>query len=111
MLFRSRVTRVVRKIESDPDGAHDLVSLANEARLSRYYFLRTFENLTGLTPHQYLLRMRLRRAAIRLSTEKTKILDIALDSGFGDISNFNRTFRAEFGSSPRGYRKLMGGES
>jgi AraC family transcriptional regulator len=48
--------------------------------------------------------MRLRRAAIRLRTERAKILDIALGCGFGDISNFNRSFRAEFGVSPRAYR-------
>jgi AraC family transcriptional regulator len=101
----ARVTRVVRMIERHPEIRHDIPSLAREARLSPYHFLRTFEILTGTTPHQYLLRVRLRRAAVRVSTEPTKILDIALDSGFGDVSNFNRTFRSEFGSSPRGYRK------
>jgi len=100
----ARVTRVVRMIEHQHDAPHDLRSLAREARLSPYHFLRTFENLTGVTPHQYLLRMRLRRVAIRLRTESTKILDIALDSGFGDVSNFNRTFRAEYGVSPKMFR-------
>ena len=100
----ARVTRVVRIIERIPEIRHDLPSLAREARLSPYHFLRTFEILTGTTPHQYLLRVRLRRAAVRVITETTKILDIALDCGFGDISNFNRTFRTEFGVSPRVYR-------
>lgn len=101
----ARVTRVVRIMESDPSDEHTLTSLARMARLSPYHFLRTFENLTGTAPHQYLLRIRLRRAALRLRTERSKILDIALDCGFGDISNFNRTFRAEFGVSPRLYRR------
>jgi AraC family transcriptional regulator len=100
----ARVTRVVRMIDSDPEAPHNLSSLAEIARLSPYHFLRMFEGLTGTTPHQYLLRVRLRRAAIRLREEPTKILDIALGCGFGDISNFNRTFRAEFGVSPRAYR-------
>lgn len=103
----ARVTRVVRRIETYPNGSHNLRSLAGEARLSPYHFLRTFETVTGTTPHQYLLRARLRRAAIRVSNEPTKILDIALDSGFGDVSNFNRHFRAEFGVSPRVYRAHM----
>ena len=63
-----------------------------------------FDVLTGATPHQYLLRSRLRRAALRLRTELAKISEIALDCGFGDISNFNRAFPAEFGVSPRAYR-------
>jgi len=71
-----------------------------------YHFFRTFEGLTGTTPHQYLLRIRLRRAALRLRTEPTPILDVALDCGFGDVSNFNHAFRAEFGLSPRAYRSL-----
>jgi AraC family transcriptional regulator len=100
----ARVTRVVRRMESDPDNRHDLASLALEARLSPFHFLRTFQAVTGATPHQYLLRLRLRRAAVRLSTESTKILDVALDCGFGDVSNFNHAFRADFGLSPRAYR-------
>jgi AraC-like DNA-binding protein len=100
----ARVTRVVRMMEQHPGMPHTLASLAREARLSPFHFLRTFERLTAVTPHQYLLRARLRQAAVRLAGEPAKILDIAFDSGFGDISNFNRTFRAEFGLSPRAFR-------
>jgi AraC family transcriptional regulator len=102
----ARVTRVVRTIEGDPDGHYDLSALAREARLSPYHFLRTFQSVAGVTPHQYILRLRLQRAAVRLGTEPTKIVDIALECGFGDVSNFNRTFRAEFGVSPRAWRRL-----
>jgi len=100
----ARVTRVVRMIDNEPSMPHDLRSLAQIARLSPYHFLRTFEELAGTTPHQYLLRARLRRAAIRLRTESARVLDIGLACGFGDISNFNRSFRFEFGMSPRAYR-------
>ena len=79
--------------------------LAREAGLSPYHFLRTFERITGVTPHQYVLRARLREAAIRLVAEPGNVLDIALDCGFGDVSNFNRAFRTEFGVSPRAYRQ------
>lgn len=101
----ARVTRVVRTIERDPDSPHDLSALAHEARLSPYHFLRTFQWVTGVTPHQYLLRLRIRRAAVRLMMESAKIVEIALECGFGDVSNFNRTFRAEFGVSPRDWRR------
>ena len=101
----ARVTRVLRMIESRPDLDHRLDSLAREARLSRYHFLRVFQQLTGLTPHQYLLRARLRRAAIHLMLEPARVLDIALDSGFADVSNFNHAFHAEFGMNPRSFRR------
>jgi AraC family transcriptional regulator len=101
----ARVTRTIRLIERDPGAALTLGSLAREAGLSPYHFLRTFERLTGMTPHQYVVRARLREAAMRLAAEPARVLDIALDCGFGDVSNFNRAFRAEFGVSPRVYRR------
>jgi AraC-like DNA-binding protein len=82
--------------------------MAREAGLSPYHFLRTFERLTGLTPHQYVRRARLRNAATRLAAEPVRVIDIAFDCGFGDVSNFNRAFRAEFGVSPRAYRARSG---
>ncbi len=100
----ARVSKIVRLIEQHPETNLSLDTLATESRLSRYHFIRTFEALTGLTPHQYVLRTRLREAAMRLAGRPAKILDIALDCGFSDVSNFNRVFRAEFGASPRAYR-------
>lgn len=101
----ARVTRVLRAIERHPDAGHTLQSLAREARLSPYHFLRAFRQVTGVTPHQYLLRARLREAVVRLADERARVLDIALDCGFGDVSNFNRAFRAEFRVSPRAFRR------
>lgn len=100
----ARVTRAVRTIDRDPGAVLRLGHLAREAGLSPYYFLRTFKCLTGTTPHQYVLRARLREAASRLATGTEKVLDVALDCGFGDVSNFNRAFRSEFGVSPRVFR-------
>jgi AraC-like DNA-binding protein len=100
----ARVTRVVRMIDRHPDAALTLGSLARAAGLSRYHFLRTFERVTGITPHQYVLRARLREAAMRLAADSGKVVDIALGCGFGDVSNFNRAFRTEYGASPRGFR-------
>jgi AraC-like DNA-binding protein len=48
--------------------------------------------------------MRLRDAALRLRTTREPVLGIALDAGFGDLSNFNHTFRAAFGITPTKYR-------
>ncbi|HKF20321.1 MAG TPA: AraC family transcriptional regulator [Candidatus Angelobacter sp.] len=101
----ARVTRAIRRIDSDPAATLTLEELAQEAKLSIYHFLRTFQRLTGLTPHQYVRRARLRNAATLLAAGKSRVLDIALDCGFGDLANFNHAFRGEFGMAPLAYRK------
>lgn len=104
----ARVTQAVRRIECHPDEPLTLEALAQEAGLSPFHFLRLFERVTGTTPHQYVLRARLREAVTRLTTEPAKVIDVALDCGFGDVSNFNRAFRAEFGVSPKAWRPRRG---
>jgi AraC-like DNA-binding protein len=100
----ARVTRVVRLIEHECHAPLDLQSLARLARLSPYHFIRTFRAAVGATPHQYLRRLRLRRAALRLRTATATVADVAFECGFGDISTFNRAFRREFGATPRVFR-------
>ncbi len=96
-------------IERHSNVALNLRQLAREAHLSPYHFLRTFQRVAGVTPHQYVQRVRLREAALRVlapQPQRAKILDVAFDCGFEDVSNFNRAFRAEFGVSPRKYWRV-----
>jgi AraC-like DNA-binding protein len=104
----ARVTRVLRDVERSPAAGHTLAAMARTAGLSEYHFLRVFEQVAGVTPHQYVLRARLRDAALRLAEGDDRVLDVALDAGFGDVSNFNRAFRSEFHVSPRAYRRGVG---
>ena len=99
-----RVAEVVRHMESTLERAHSLLALAKQARLSPYHFLRVFRKVTGVSPHQLLLRMRLHAAARRLLQSPAAVTDIAYAVGFADLSNFVRTFRAEFGTPPSRYR-------
>lgn len=103
-----RVTEGVRRIEAEPNVSWTLARLAADARQSRYHYLRLFQQVTGVTPHQFVLRARLRAAALRLLDGNDKVIEIALGAGFGDVSNFNAAFRREFGVSPRSYRLSLG---
>jgi AraC family transcriptional regulator len=100
----ARIVPVLRRLEAAPAEPHPLYDLARTAGQSRFHFLRTFKAVTGVTPHQWLLRARLRDAAERLATSDAPVTEVAFDAGFGDLSNFIRTFRAEFGMSPSRYR-------
>ena len=99
-----RMTEVVRYMAEHPAAPHKLTGLARMARMSPYHFLRSFKATTGVTPHQWLLRARLHQAANLLAATRAPVTEIALEVGFEDLSNFSRTFHAEFGASPRQYR-------
>jgi AraC family transcriptional regulator len=95
------------------ERAHEPIDLEGAARaagLSAFHFLRLFAGVLGVTPHQYLVRSRLRRAARLLADEARSITDIAFDVGFGDLSNFVRTFHRAAGVSPRGFRRMARGD-
>lgn len=84
----------------------DLGDVARQAELSPFHFLRMFRGTLGVTPHQYLVRSRLKNAARLLTEGERPISTIALDVGFADLSNFVRTFHRAAGVSPRAFRKL-----
>jgi transcriptional regulator GlxA family with amidase domain len=98
------VIEAIRLVESDATRPLELKELAAVASMSKYHFLRVFRRLVGMTPHQYLISARLRRAALALASSRRPVIAVALDAGFGDLSTFNKTFRAVFGLTPTQYR-------
>jgi len=99
-----RIAAALHRIEEDAHERLGLDDLARDAAMSPYHFLRTFEQLVGVTPGQFVLRTRLRRAAVDLRTSEEPIGLVALESGFGDLSTFNRQFKRVMGVSPGQYR-------
>jgi AraC-like DNA-binding protein len=107
---RKRVIEAALRMDARCDEPNDLESVAREAGLSPYHFLRTFARVLGVTPHQYLVRARLRRAARLLAAGDGAITDVAYNVGFQDLSNFVRTFHRAAGVSPRGFRRAARGD-
>jgi AraC family transcriptional regulator len=99
-----RIGEALRYIELNAADALDLDTLASVAVMSKYHFLRTFRHMVGMTPYQFLLGVRMRRAAVRLATSSAPVSAIAFDTGFGDLSTFNGRFRETFGMSPTAFR-------
>ena len=89
------------------EHAHEPIDLQRTAALvdlSAFHFLRLFASVLGVTPHQYLVRARLKRAAQLLAAGEQSVTAIAYDCGFADLSNFVRTFHRAAGVSPREFR-------
>jgi AraC family transcriptional regulator len=100
-----RIIDALQLIEARYSEPLSVLCLAGAVRMSPYHFLRVFRAVVGVTPHQYLVRTRLRRAAVALATTDEPIADIAFAHGFGDLSTFVTTFGRVFGSPPRAYRR------
>jgi AraC family transcriptional regulator len=107
---RRRAVEAALWLEAHAAEPVSLQEAARVAGLSPFHFLRVFSAVAGATPHQYLLRLRLARAAQLLAEEAIAITDVAFDCGFADLSNFVRTFRRAAGVSPREFRKAARGE-
>lgn len=102
---RRRVVDAAQWIDENSHDAIDLERAARQVDLSAFHFLRLFASVLGVTPHQYLLRSRLRRAARLLADDTRSITEVAFGVGFNDLSNFVRTFHRAAGVSPGRFRR------
>jgi AraC-like DNA-binding protein len=102
---RRRAVETALWIDAHSHRGTDLEHAAAQAGISPFHFLRLFSSVLGVTPHQYLVRSRLRHAARLLADNDISITDVAYDVGFGDLSNFVRTFHRAAGVSPRRFRE------
>lgn len=82
-----------------------VAELAAETGLSRSQFDRQFQRLFGMSPREYLLRVRVRAACRMLIQTEDQVTQIALQTGFYDHSHFSRTFRRIMGTSPLVFRR------
>lgn len=107
---RRRAVESALWIDANSHKPIALDDAAGQAGISPFHFLRLFSQVLGVTPHQYLVRSRLRHAARRLADDDSPITDIAYDVGFGDLSNFVRTFHRAAGASPMRFRQAAKGD-
>ena len=99
------VQRMQDYIEENLGNEIHLSDLARTSLFSPWYSYRLFRNYLELTPTEYIRRLRLSRAALRLRDENCHITDIAFELGFGNVDTFTRAFFREFGLNPSDYAK------
>jgi AraC-like DNA-binding protein/quercetin dioxygenase-like cupin family protein len=85
----------------------DSLDIARAADLHPKYAMNLFKKTTGMTISKYINLLRLSHAQAQLMGEGANVLQIAMDSGFGSISAFNKSFRNIAGMSPSDFRRDM----
>ena len=103
-----RITRICDWMRNHPARNLDVPDLAARAGFAPNSFIRRFREVTGDTPHQYLLHLRYTFAARLLESTEFEIDAIASEIGVNDRFHFSRTFRRLYGLPPAAYRKQCG---
>lgn len=99
------VQRMQDYIEGNLEAEITMAELAKVSLFSPWYSYRLFREYTGLTPAEYVRRLRLSRSALRLKKEGCRVIDVAFDLGFGRVDGYTRAFYREFGCNPGDYAK------
>jgi AraC family transcriptional regulator len=102
---RQRLGYVIDYIEAHLTDNLSLADIALAAGLSKFHFSRLFKAAIGLTPHQYVLKRRIERAATQLKKDDVAIAAVAYQFGFTDQSHFTRTFKQFKGMTPKAFKQ------
>jgi len=102
--YLEAVNRAIEFIESHSSKKIALEDIAEYSLLSKFHFHRIFKSIIGDTAGEYLIRLRLEKAALQLKNSEKAISQIAYDCGYGSPETFNRAFRSFFSTTPMHFR-------
>lgn len=102
--YQARIQNVLQYIQEHLDEALPLNELAGVACFSPYHFHRVFQGMVGESLAEHIRRLRLERAARKLTYKRYTVTELAFDAGYDNVESFTRAFRSRFGTSPSQYR-------
>jgi AraC-like DNA-binding protein len=94
----------LREVHQRPPSIEDL---AREVRISPYHFIRQFEAVFGVTPHQYRIQSRLDLAKELLARGQHSVTDVCMEVGFSSLGSFSTLFTRRVGETPSMYRRRI----
>lgn len=102
-----RLCRARERLGAIGDVSPTIEQVAREAAISPFHFIRQFEALFGLTPHQFRTRQRLERAKVLLAAGHQSVTEVCLEVGFSSLGSFSELFRRRVGVPPSAYRRQL----
>lgn len=82
-----------------------ITDVAQEVRISPYHFIRIFQTLFGITPHQFRIQSRLDRAKILLATSRQSVTDVCMEVGFASLGSFSDLFTRRLTITPSAFQR------
>ena len=101
------VLRAIAFMEHHFSEKLSIVQIADQVNLSEYYFSRLFRRHTSMSPHAYLVNLRITMARQLLSVSQKSVERIAEECGFHSTTNFIRSFREHVGCTPKQFRRAV----
>ncbi len=98
--YNQKISNIIKYINANLDSQLSLENISAQFYISKYHLLREFKKYTGFTIHRFIQKKRLIMARMLLK-ENIKVSEVSMICGFGDYSNFIRTFKREYGISPK----------
>jgi AraC-like DNA-binding protein len=109
MLLRNDVFRRLCRgrdlLRELPERPLSVEEIAREIRISPFHFIRQFEAVFGVTPHQFRIQSRLDRARWLLATGGYSVTEVCMEVGFASLGSFSRLFASRVGTTPSAYRR------
>lgn len=106
ILSNSYTKELKQKILQEPEEPLSIEQMSKSISVSSYHMIRQFKMDMGLTPHQFQIQSRVRKAQKLLEGGRS-ITEVAFESGFCDQSHFDRCFKKVVGITPNQYKKVV----
>ena len=103
-MWDERIAQALKLIQINSEHFYTNDELAAMCHLSKYYFCRLFTQTIGMSPHSYILELKLDKARMMLENTGLTVTEIAMKLGFGDVATFSRAFFRKFRTTPSDYR-------
>ncbi len=100
------IADIIKQLEARPECDLSVEDMARDTFISKYHFIRCFKAEVGLTPHQFQIQNRVRKAQ-RLLVSAKSLTEVALSAGFYDQSHFIKQFEKYVGLSPTSYKSAV----
>jgi AraC-like DNA-binding protein len=97
-----RARELLGEVREEPLSIKDV---AREVGISPFHFIRQFEALFGLTPHQFRMRSRLDQAKLLLARGQHSVTEVCMEIGFSSLGSFSDLFARRFGTTPSAYQR------
>ena len=105
-VFR-RLCRARDLLEEVPEDPVSIEDVAREVGISPFHFIRQFEAVFGLTPHQFRIQSRLDRARRLLAMGHHSVTDVCMEVGFSSLGSFSDLFTRRVGATPSAYQRRL----